>query len=311
MPCRYDKGVLMKTFRDAGAEKRTENFIRWISWPSFRALGVMSLFLTMFFWHPDKADCAEKRYYSIHLASFKYLRNANGKVNSLQKKGKIIFWKKTDVPNKGEFYRVFLGKYKNKADAVEFWRKLKKEGAVSYFGIYEFREEMHETAHVSVPDSIPIEKPQDAGKPQTAISPPNRFIDNNDGTVTDTLTNLMWIKNGWRLEFVSAATWQEAQEKCKNFRQGGYKNWRLSTIEEWKSLIDTQKQAPALVDPSPFENIIVHLPYWSKTEFVVGADYLHNRSKSARVYTVMLYSGNVNHQLKTERAFILPVRGIE
>ena len=301
----------MKTFRNAGAEKGTGDFIRRASWSSFCVFGLMSLFLTIFFWHPGEADCAEKRYYSIHLASFKYLQNANGKVNSLQKKGKIIFWKKTDVPNRGEFYRVFLGKYKNKADAVEFWRILKSEGAVSYFGIYEFREEVHEPAHMSVPDSIPIEKPQDAGKHRKVVSPPNRFVDNDDGTVTDTLTNLMWVKNGWRLEFVSAATWLEAQEKCKKFRQGGYANWRLSSIEEWKSLIDIQKQAPALVDPNPFENIIVHMPYWSKTEFAVGADYLRNRGKSARVYTVMLYSGNVNHQLKTGRAFILPVRDVE
>jgi len=51
---------------------------------------------------------AERIYYSIHLASFKNLENANKQVNSLKEKGKLVFWKETEIPNEGKFYRVYL-----------------------------------------------------------------------------------------------------------------------------------------------------------------------------------------------------------
>jgi hypothetical protein len=263
------------------------------------------LFLTNGF-----AEDLQKSYYSIHLASFKHLQNANRQVNSLQKKGKLVFWKKVDVPGKGEFYRVFLGKYEKRDEAVAFWERLNQEGAVNYFGIYEFKETVKSSRKTaSRMPQPPLQLPE--APDFTKVSPTERFLDNQDGTVTDTRTNLMWIKNGWRLDFVSALTWQEAIKKCKNFNAGGYSDWRLSTIDEWKTLIDTSKQAPALVEPNPFENIIVHMPYWSHSEFVVADNLSVRPDLSMRAYTVMLYTGEVQHQKKNDRAFVLPVRSIK
>ena len=239
----------------------------------------------------DTADCAQRSYYSIHLESFKNLRNANAFVNALKIKGKVVFWKKTDVPGKGIFYRVYMGKYNNRAEALEFWEKLKKAGAVSYRGIHKF----DETIFPQI-----AEGRRTLTRPKEVIK--DRFTDNHDGTVTDTKTNLMWIKNGWRLDFVSAVTWRDAITKCDNFRLGGHTDWSLPTKKEWDSLIDPSKQCPALVEPNPFENIIVHMPYWSKTELA---------KSPVQAYTVMLYSGNINHQNKNDMAFILPVRSID
>lgn len=55
-----------------------------------------------------------------------------------------------------------------------------------------------------------------------------RFIVNKDGTVTDTKTNLMWAAqdNGSDME------WSDANYYCKNYRVGGYKDWRLPTTDE-------------------------------------------------------------------------------
>ena len=133
-------------------------------------------------------------------------------------------------------------------------------------------------------------------------------MDNQDGTVTDTLTGLMWTKNGWRGDFFSAVTWPEATKKCEEFRLGGHADWRLPTVEEWKSLIDARKECPALVEPNPFENIIVHMPYWSKSEFIYGPEHSCNNVCPVHAYAVMLYFGKVTHQNKNKRAFILPVR---
>ena len=136
----------------------------------------------------------------------------------------------------------------------------------------------------------------------------NRFVDNMDGTVTDRKTGLMWIKNGWRIDFLSAVTWHAAVTKCANFAGGKYTDWRLPTVKEWKSLVDRSVSSPALVEPNPFENIISHMPYWSKTEYAYGEKHTTGSSSARDSYIVMLYSGRFNHQKKTERAFIWPVR---
>ena len=138
-----------------------------------------------------------------------------------------------------------------------------------------------------------------------------RFVDNGDGTVTDRNTNLMWLKNGRRLDFVSAVTWWDAVKKSRNATIGGYDNWRLPTIEEWHSLIDTHHQHPALVEPNPFKNIVTHMPYWSMTEFVYGKDHTCSNVCPFDAYIVMLYSGRINHQKKNLKGFIMPVRSID
>jgi hypothetical protein len=63
-----------------------------------------------------------------------------------------------------------------------------------------------------------------------------RFIDNGDGTVTDTLTNLMWAKD----DNMGDITWHDAEVYCKNPPIAGYRysDWRMPTIEELKSLYD-------------------------------------------------------------------------
>jgi hypothetical protein len=268
---------------------------------------IFLLALPMMFITIETGDCNEDRYYSIHLASFKELQNANSFVNAMTKKGKLIFWKKADVQGKGEYYRVYLGKYKNRDEAVEFWKILKEEGAVSYFGVHEFREE---------PISEPIEKLPDVTEMEETdmlqASIPGveegRFVDNGDGTVTDRKTNLMWIKNGWRIDFFSAVNWGDAIKKCEGFRHGGYIDWRLPTIKEWKSLLDKNNEYPAMVEPNPFENIIMHMPYWSRTEF--NSSPSGSLETTNRAYTVMLYYGRISHQGINKFAFIMPVRSL-
>ncbi len=112
------------------------------------------------------------------------------------------------------------------------------------------------------------------------------------------------------MDFFSAVSWRNANKKCEVFRVGGYTDWRLPTIHEWETLIDTDHQYPALIEPNPFENIIAHMPYWSKTDFAYSSGSSFNVERPIQAYTVMLFSGTINHQKKSENAFILPVRSI-
>ncbi len=141
----------------------------------------------------------ERVYYSIHLKSFKDIKNANRYVNKLKNKGKLVFWKEAVIPEKGGlFYRIYLGQYKERDEAVQFWEKLNEEGAVSYFGVHEFKEEIPEKP-TEIVEPVPEKPEADIAKsvpdrPELVEKIPpiemvGRFIDNQDGTVTDTKTN--------------------------------------------------------------------------------------------------------------------------
>jgi hypothetical protein len=55
-----------------------------------------------------------------------------------------------------------------------------------------------------------------------------RFVDNGDGTVTDTRRKVMWQEGDNGRE----VTFEEAQEYCKNLQLGGHADWRLPNAEE-------------------------------------------------------------------------------
>ena len=66
----------------------------------------------------------------------------------------------------------------------------------------------------------------------------NAFVDNRDGTVTDRSTGLMWQKGG----FPEGMTWLEAKafvEQVNREGWAGHADWRLPTIEEIASLLET------------------------------------------------------------------------
>jgi hypothetical protein len=69
--------------------------------------------------------------------------------------------------------------------------------------------------------------------------PENRFLDHEDGTITDGLTGLMWIKND---DFMKRETnWEEAfgaVEALNKIKAYGYNDWRLPNINELRSLIN-------------------------------------------------------------------------
>jgi Protein of unknown function (DUF1566) len=55
-----------------------------------------------------------------------------------------------------------------------------------------------------------------------------RFVDNGDGTITDTEQKIMWQKGDNGKE----VTFEEAQKYCNNLRLGNHADWRLPEPEE-------------------------------------------------------------------------------
>jgi len=72
---------------------------------------------------------------------------------------------------------------------------------------------------------------------RSEIGRDGRFIAYNDGTVLDTLTNLMWAAkdNG------SDIDWEKAKSYCENYRGGGFTDWRMPTQDELAGLYDQNK----------------------------------------------------------------------
>ena len=66
-----------------------------------------------------------------------------------------------------------------------------------------------------------------------------RFIDNKDGTITDSKTQLMWMReDAWQKE-AKWYTWDEAVELASYFNDiklAGFQDWRLPNDEEIQSL---------------------------------------------------------------------------
>jgi hypothetical protein len=62
----------------------------------------------------------------------------------------------------------------------------------------------------------------------------DRFVDNGDGTVTDTETGLIWaaVDNG------SNISWLNADTYCLNYNGGGYTDWRMPTLAELVDLYE-------------------------------------------------------------------------
>ena len=60
-----------------------------------------------------------------------------------------------------------------------------------------------------------------------------RFVDNGDGTITDTYTNLMWEK-----ACHPRTSFSQVQKMLPSFELAGHKDWRLPTMQELSTIFD-------------------------------------------------------------------------
>jgi hypothetical protein len=76
----------------------------------------------------------------------------------------------------------------------------------------------------------------------------NHFVDNNDGTVTDMATGLMWQKSGSSGSLDNRSA-KEYVKRLNRKRFSGHSNWRMPTVEELASLIKKDRRNGVHIDP--------------------------------------------------------------
>lgn len=138
-----------------------------------------------------------------------------------------------------------------------------------------------------------------------------RFIDNKNGTVTDTLTKLIWLKN---LNCFGKLNWRGAAMAAKGLKDGDcgpnpalvladgsrVGDWRLPTMNELCTMIDFSRRDPALPKGHVFSNVPSGY-HWSATT-------LDHHSETA--WIVYFESGTTCYEnIKNRAGHLWPVRG--
>ena len=86
-----------------------------------------------------------------------------------------------------------------------------------------------------------------------------------NAAVLDKETGRVWEQS----PSTSTPNWSGALAHCYQLEVGGRKGWRLPTIEELASLVDTSQPAPTLPAGHPFSNV-QSSDYWSATTDASG-----------------------------------------
>ena len=74
----------------------------------------------------------------------------------------------------------------------------------------------------------------------------NDFVDNNDGTVTDLSTGLMWTKG----DSGRGMNWREALAYAKNLSTGGHNDWRVPNAKELQYIVDYSRSPDTTKTPA-------------------------------------------------------------
>jgi hypothetical protein len=114
----------------------------------------------------------------------------------------------------------------------------------------------------------------DASEQKGVAWPATRYVDNSNGTITDNLTGLIWLKNA---SCFTPTVWASALADVNQLASGACGltdgstagQWRLPNIIELESMVDVSASNPAVTAGSPFINVSSGI-YWSSTTYFGG-----------------------------------------
>lgn len=110
------------------------------------------------------------------------------------------------------------------------------------------------------------------------VAPTSRYSDNNDGTVTDRETGLMWKKcsegqvGATCSGAASSVNWTDALNNASNTVFAGHGDWRVPSQRELRSLVEFGCTLPA-INTAVFPNTPTGVYYFSSTTFASGMQF--------------------------------------
>ncbi|MFP3939219.1 MAG: DUF1566 domain-containing protein [Thermoanaerobaculia bacterium] len=138
--------------------------------------------------------------------------------------------------------------------------------------------------------------------------PVDRFVDNGDGTVTDHLTGLIWLRDADCATFLAPISFDQALAEADALADGTCGltdgstagDWRVPNVRELASLLDYGELDPALPSGHPFTQVELDF-YHSSTSF---------QGATENSWQVFLGTGEDRNRSKdSTTAFLWPVRG--
>jgi len=133
------------------------------------------------------------------------------------------------------------------------------------------------------------------------MQPADRFVDNMDGTVSDTLNCLQWQQPAADTTgdgFPDTMNWQAAIDYANSLSLAGHDDWRLPNIYELLSILDYSQYRPAM-DEAVFPQTEPYY-FWSSTV------YPDSTNKS---WTVYFSNGYDSGRLQNYPSYVRAVRG--
>jgi Protein of unknown function (DUF1566)/Secretion system C-terminal sorting domain len=129
------------------------------------------------------------------------------------------------------------------------------------------------------------------------VNPPvliqKHFVDNGDGTITDSLTNLIWQK----APYSDTLTWENALTYADTLSFASDTDWRLPNIKELESISIESHVQPSLDTIFHITNPLAH--YWASTSLP---------NQTTKGWYLDTHYGITTYDYKTSRLYVLCVR---
>jgi len=149
----------------------------------------------------------------------------------------------------------------------------------------------------------------------------HRYVNCENGTVHDTVTNLLWLRDANC--FIEEMDWTAANNAVLGLEDGecgltdgsSPGDWRLPTKEEWEATVEravalgcTYQKAPALVNKPGTKCFSVEWPAFNNVQTSKYWSSMTHAEFTFAAWYVTLYSGGISGNLKTDSAYVWPVR---
>lgn len=134
---------------------------------------------------------------------------------------------------------------------------------------------------------------------------PTNYTNNKNGTITDNYTGLVWKQctqgmsgSDCKTGSPSLRIWSKARTECDDLVFAGKSDWRMPTLKELQSIVNTKG-----FDPAINKNFFLNTsdsPYWTETS---PAEYVASK------FTVLFSDGSVYYKDSNNFAATRCVRG--